>query len=31
VKNIILLLPGFFLKRDHDRLGIEILKKNFSV
>ena len=31
MKNIILLLPGLFLKRDHDRFGIEILKKNFSV
>ena len=31
MKNIIYLLPGPFLKRDHDRFGIEILKKNFSV
>ena len=31
MKNIIFLLPGPYLKRDHDRFGIEILKKNFSV
>ena len=31
MKNIIVLLPGPFLKRDYDRFGIEILKKNFSV
>ena len=31
MKNIILLSPGPFLKRDYDRFGIEFLKKNFSV
>ena len=31
MKNIIFLSPGPFLKRDHERFGIEILKKNFSV
>ena len=32
MKKIIILLPEIiFLKRDYDRFGIEILKKNFSV
>jgi|ETNmetMinimDraft_16_1059900.scaffolds.fasta_scaffold07711_3 hypothetical protein len=31
MKNIILLSPGPFSKRDYDRFGIEFLKKNFSV
>jgi len=31
MKNIIILLPGPFSKRDYDRFGIELLKKNFLV
>ena len=31
MKNILILLPGPFLKRDHNRFGIDILKKTFLV
>ena len=31
MKKIIILLPFTFLKRDYERFGIEILKKNFQV
>jgi len=31
MKEIIILLPGPFVKSDYERFGIEILKKNFSV
>ena len=31
MKNILILLPGPLLKRDHKRFGIDILKKNFLV
>ena len=31
MKNILILLPGPFLKRDHKRFGIDILKKTFLV
>ena len=29
MKKIIILCPGLFRKRDYDRFGIEILRKNF--
>jgi hypothetical protein len=31
MKNILILLPGPFLKRDYVRFGIEMLKKKFLV
>ena len=29
MKEVIILTPGPFLKRDYERFGIELLKKNF--
>ena len=29
MKKILILLPFTFLKRDYERFGIEVLKKNF--
>ena len=31
MQEIIILAPGPFLKRDYDRFGIELLKKNFII
>ena len=31
MKEVIILTPGPFLKRDYERFGIELLKKNFLI